>query len=70
MKLVIPKKTLLAFLVWTLVTIGLLVYAIDITPKEYNIIIALVFVSSWMYGIVFAKFNMILAKAKKGNTEN
>lgn len=64
MKLLIPKKTFIAFLFWTIAVISVLVIAIETTPQKYNVVIALVFGLSFIYGIVFHKFNLILEEFK------
>lgn len=70
MKLLIPKKTFIAFLFWTITSISVLVIAIETTPQKYNAVIGLLFGISFLYGIVFHKFNLILEKAKSEGNKN
>ena len=64
MKLLISKKIFISFLLFSLIVAGLLVLTIEVTPKEYNALIAILFCSSWMYGIVYGKFSSMVRKAK------
>ena len=65
MKLLIAKKDFVTFLIIAIVCSTWFVVVIEVTPKMYNSVIAVLFMSSFLFGATFSEFQYKVREKKQ-----